>query len=173
MPQAIVPAIVGGVAQLGGALIGSGAQKNATKSQERSTTRAMQMQQAQEAEARRRYDQQWAEFQAQKAAYGQRRDAILAKYGISIPQAQAPAAAPGGPAPGVSAGGGAPMVPQRFSLADITQRTGGREQAAPMEPGPEMPSPVEASGAPPAAGPAMNLAALSDPTYSWRKYASA
>jgi len=69
MPQAIVPAIVGGVAQLGGALLGSHSQSNAARAQERANREAMDYQRGRDAKeeaaqaAQAASDRKWWEFQ--------------------------------------------------------------------------------------------------------------
>lgn len=178
MPPAVIGAGIAGVTQLGGALIGSRAQGNAAKAQERATMRAMALERERDAEARRRYDASQADYQRRLAAYEANRRAVLEKYGARF--VDAPGAAPGpaaatpGAAPGMVSGGPA-GVPGRLTLADITQRPGGREQAPPPPPIPDAPVRADSMGAPPpmAGPPGGSLAELSDPTFSWRKFHAA
>ena len=176
MPQAIVPAIIGGATQLGGALLGAHGASNAAKAQERAGQRAMDYQRSRDAEMQRRYDAQQADYQRRLAAYEANKRAVLERFGVKYPEAAAgaPAGAPGPAAasPGMAQGGPA-GAPSRLSLADITQRPGGRVAPEPIvpSPGPEMPEPGAAMSAPPPAR-GGSLAELSDPTYSWRRYAA-
>ena len=106
MPPAVVAAGITGATTLGGALIGSGAQKSAQKHQARANQQAMQMEQQRLAEEKRRYDQSWSLYQQQLAAREATKRAIAKKYGIDLPEwaaapaAAGPAAAPPGAPPG-------------------------------------------------------------------------
>lgn len=89
MPAAVwVPAVAG--------IVGSGmmyaGQRSAQNQQRRAMEQATALQREREAEAKRRYDQQWAEYQRQSAAYEQRRRELLRSRGYNIPE---PTSGPG------------------------------------------------------------------------------
>jgi len=174
MPPVVAAAAVTAAAGLGGAALQSRSAGQANKYQDRAGQRAMEYQRERDAEMQRRYDAGQADFHRREAAYEANKRAVLERFGVKYPEAAAgaPAGAPGpaGPPPGRAQGGPA-GAPSRLSLADITQRPGGRVVQEPITPGPEMPGPADAMSAPPSAQ-GGSLAELSDPTYSWRRYAA-
>lgn len=102
MPPAIIPAAIAGGSAVVGGILGNRAQNKATEAQQRASDAALayQREQAQREEAwkQRAYDQWLAG-----------RQALLQRFGISLPQAQAPAAGgPMGPPSMSPMGGGMP-----------------------------------------------------------------
>lgn len=88
MPTA-VPAIIGGVTTLGGALIGSKGASNAAREQRNANAQAMALERERMAEDRRRYDQQYEFQMAQRRLRDQMARQILAKHGYDVPGAAA------------------------------------------------------------------------------------
>lgn len=170
------PAVIAGAATLGGALIGSHAQGQANKSQQQASNAALQLERERDAEAKRRYDQKYANYQTQLTQWDANRRALAAHLGITLPgpaaAAPAPGAAPGGapagPQPGLTlgniigapAGGRGGMRPEAGQLGPITGPTQGL---------PPAPAPGAPSGAPPAQG--MTIGDISG-WNDWGKYAA-
>jgi len=103
MPQAALGPIIGGVASLGGALLGNRAQKKATEASTQANREALAYQKEQEAARRAQWNQAMQ-------IWDQNRRALLQRYGVEVPGAAGPAAAaPAGMAPGAVPGGG-PMA---------------------------------------------------------------
>lgn len=91
MPGALAAPIIGAVGSLGGALIGSRQAGKAQQSQERANAAALQYQREQDTMNR----SDWAKAME---AYQANRNALLQRYGISVPQApMAQAPGPGMP----------------------------------------------------------------------------
>lgn len=80
---AAAPAVVSGVATLGGALLGSRSEKKATDAQLQANREAMRYQREQDA----RMERQWA---AAWDAYNQRRAMLMRRYGLEVPELQNP-----------------------------------------------------------------------------------
>lgn len=126
----LLPSIISGVGTLGAAALGSRSSNKATKAQSDANTQALQFQREQEA-ARR------ADFGRAMQAYEANRNALLQRYGLSVPSAPQPG---GMGAPG--AGPGVPgMAPGQMPFRGPMQ---GPRQFAP----PQVPQPGQVEGVP-------------------------
>lgn len=158
MPPAVVAAGIGGLTTLGGALIGSGAQKNALKAQQQGSNQALQYQRERDAANDKRYERDYAEFQRKTAAREATQRAIAKHYGLDMGPAwagvgagspsgsgagPAPAPRPAGPMPGPAPGPApmsAPMSSQPAGMAPGPSAMTPEPEAGPAGPGPEMSS---------------------------------
>jgi hypothetical protein len=127
----IIPAAIGGAAQLGGAALGGKAANKAAKAQAASQDKSLAFAREQEAAAQGRYGQSKAQYDKQVADWYAARNALLGRYGVDINLGSGgmPAGGSGGaPAPS----GGASMGPamaqgparspyQGATLGDIVQ----------------------------------------------------
>ena len=141
MPAPLIGAGISAASGLVGGILQTKAQGKALDAQERANTQAMAFQREQAAKAEEIYKQQWDQW-------NQGRQALLSRYGITLPESSAPQppggamprggppqgampqgampqgampqGGPAGPPPGVPAGGGSGMT-----LEEIMQRKGG------------------------------------------------
>jgi len=163
VPPAVVAAGITGATTLGGALIGSGAQKNAAKHQANANRDAMSLERERLAEDRRRYDQAYTRYEQDRANYDAARRAILAKHGYDIPAAQGAPAASGGLSLSNLAGATPPVQTG-------TAFWGGASSGG-MPPTPEA-APMPSSGPVSATPQGVSLGEMTSQDWDWRKYAA-
>lgn len=141
MPPAVIAAGVGAAGALGGAAITSHAAGGANKAQSHATDQALAYQREKDAAAQKRYERDYADYQQRLAAREATRRAIAKRYGIDLPDAPAPAAAP----PPAVPGDARPALQPRTGGPTFSTQPVQRPMAAPMPAAPMV------GGAPPLA----------------------
>jgi len=172
------PAVATGVAAVTTAALQSRASGRAARGQQKATGMAFRVERDREAEAKRRYDQEYAAYQKALEQREAIRRQILGRYGITVPEpARSAQAGSGFGAGDVSPGGMpgltppaapvAPSAPSGLSLGSIAGGPG--PGVGPMDsPGGGAPGAQDMTAPPLIPGQGMSLGDLSDWS-RWRK----
>lgn len=114
MPPVVVAAGITAAGALGGAALASRSANKASEASTKANDAALAYAKEQEAQRRADYERAYAEWQAG-------RQALLSRYGISVPSSSAPRiGAPTGGVPGMNApAASAPLIPRGQNLAAV------------------------------------------------------
>ena len=88
MPQAVAPAIIAGVAQLGGAYLQHRSNNNANKANQRATDQAMALERERDRAKSERYRADMQRYEKEYATWEEINRQIYARHGINLPAAQ-------------------------------------------------------------------------------------
>jgi len=132
----LLAAGVGAVGSIAGGVIGSRGQNKATEASARANDAALQFEREKEATRRADYEKAMGEYQKAFGAYQTRKDALLKRYGFSIPDSEfappaggmppggAPAGLPSAPAAALPGPPVGPPGQQGLTLGEMAARKG-------------------------------------------------
>lgn len=120
----LIPAAIGGAAQLGGAVLGGKAQKHQADAQAKSTASALDFAKQQEATKLANYTQAMDLYKQQWQARQARIDQLLGNYGFSMPADSG--------APPMSGGAGMPTGTPNAAPAAMPQTPAGVSAGVPL-----------------------------------------